>query len=90
MISKKNIQLLLGIGLLLVASYYLAIQKTLILKNQSDRLQSQSEQYRNIPNKLNLLRQKNVYFDSILTNMDFNDTSIQNNLIRIINQNIMF
>lgn len=86
MISKKNIQLLLGIGLLLVASYYLAIQKTLILKNQSDRLQSQSEQYRNIPNKLNLLRQKNVYFDSILTNMDFNDTSIQNNLIRIINQ----
>tara|TARA_R110002074_G_scaffold5143_5_gene25263 strand:- start:3283 stop:3792 length:510 start_codon:yes stop_codon:yes gene_type:complete len=86
MISKKNIQLLLGIGLLLLASYYLAINKTLILKKESDKLQSQSEQFNNIPKRLNILKQKNIYFDSILNHLDFNDTSIQNSLIRLINQ----
>lgn len=86
MINNKNKYLALSIILMLLLSYYLAIDKTLLLRRESIRLEKQSEQYSNIPKKLNLLLQKNKYYDSVLDGMDFNDTSIQNNLIRTINQ----
>lgn len=86
MIHTKNKYLGIGIILLLGLSYYAAIDKTLILREESVRLTNQSEQYNNIPKKLNLLLQKNKHYDSVLNGMDFNDTSIQNNLIRTINQ----
>ncbi|MEP2239658.1 MAG: hypothetical protein ABJI22_14920 [Maribacter sp.] len=86
MVNKKNKILLLGIAALLLASYHLAIKKTLQTRAELKILENESKIYHDIPNKLNLLSQKNTYFDSILKKMDFNDTSIQNNLIRTINQ----
>ncbi|WP_437368371.1 hypothetical protein [Maribacter litoralis] len=86
MVNNKNKLLLLGIGVLLIASYHLAIKKTFQSRTELKALENESKIYYNIPNKLNLLSQKNNYFDSILAKMDFNDTSIQNNLIRTINQ----
>ncbi|SNR63013.1 hypothetical protein SAMN04488009_2841 [Maribacter sedimenticola] len=86
MINKKNKLLLLSIGILLIASYYLAIKNTFQLKNEYSILKRKSEQFKNIPLKLGILNQKKVFYDSILDKMDLNDTSIQNNLIRTINQ----
>jgi hypothetical protein len=51
-INNKNKLLFLGIIALLIASYYLAINKTLLLRNESQRLGAQVEQFKDIPNKL--------------------------------------
>ncbi len=83
-ISGKNKLLGTGILTLLVLSYMLAIKKTISLKNESKQLEEQVTRFSDIPNKLMVLNQKNEYYDSILGSMDFNDTSLQNNLIRTI------
>lgn len=85
-IDNKNKLLFLGIVAMLFASYYLAINKTMLLRKESHRLSEQVEQFKDIPNKLAILSQKNIYYDSILGEMDLVDTSIQNNLLRTINQ----
>lgn len=85
-IDNRNKLLFAGIIIMLFASYYFAIDKTLVLRKESERLSTQVEQFKDIPNKLAILNQKNVHFDSILGKMDLVDTSIQNNLLRTINQ----
>lgn len=85
-INSKNKLLFLSIAILLFASYKLAIDKTLMLKQEHERLGEQVEQFKDIPKKLSLLSQKEKHYDSILGKMDLVDTSIQNNLLRTINQ----
>lgn len=85
-IDNRNKLLFAAIVALLIASYYLAIDKTLLLKNEHSRIQEQVEQFKDIPQKLSLLHQKDRHYDSILGKMDFVDTSIQNNLLRTMNQ----
>lgn len=85
-IDNRNKLLFLGIVILLFASYQLAMNKTILLINESQRLEAQVEQFKDIPNKLAILNQKDTYYDSILGKMDLVDTSIQNNLLRTINQ----
>ena len=85
-ISLKNKLLFAGIAVLLFASYKLAINKTLWLRDECQRLELQVEQFKDIPQKLSILGQKDRYYDSILGQMDLVDTSIQNNLLRTINQ----
>lgn len=85
-IDNRNKLLFLGIAILIFASYQLAINKTILLRKESQRLEVQVEQFKDIPNKLAILNQKDTYYDSILGNMDLVDTSIQNNLLRTINQ----
>lgn len=85
-IDKRNKLLFGGIVVLLIASYQFAINKTVLLRSESQRLNLEVEKFKDIPNKLALLNQKNVYYDSILGKMDLVDTSIQNNLLRTINQ----
>ncbi len=85
-IDNRNKLLFLGIVILLFASYRLAVNKTILLINESQRLEAEVEQFKDIPNKLAILNQKDTYYDSILSKMDLVDTSIQNNLLRTINQ----
>lgn len=85
-IDNRNKLLFLGIAILIFASYQLAINKTILLRKESQRLEVQVEQFKDIPNKLAILNQKDTYYDSILGKMDLVDTSIQNNLLRTINQ----
>lgn len=85
-IDNRNKLLFLGIVALLFASYYLAINKTLLLRKETHRLRTEVEQFKDIPNKLDILSQKDIHYDSILGKMDLVDTSIQNNLLRTINQ----
>ncbi len=85
-IDTKNKLLFLGTALLLFTSYKLAISRTLALWEESRRLETQVEQFGDIPKKLSLLSQKNSYYDSILGKMDPVDTSVRNNLLRTLNQ----
>lgn len=85
-IDKKNKMLFAGMLLLLLVSYQFAINKTILLGKESKRLNIEVEKFKDIPNKLSILHQKNIHYDSILGKMDLVDTSIQNNLLRTINQ----
>lgn len=72
--------------LLFFASYKLAIQKSIAARNECRELTSRSGPTGDIHEQIALLRQKEVYFDSILAKMDIGDTSPQNNLLRVLNQ----
>ena len=85
-IDTKNKLLFLGIAILLFASYTFAIDKTFLLKKESKLLEIQVALFKGIPKKKSILTQKNKYYDSILGKIDLVDTSIQNNLLRTINQ----
>lgn len=85
-INTKNKLLFLGIVILVFASYKLAINKTMWMRGEYQRLELQVDKFKDIPQKLSILGQKNSYYDSILGKMDLVDTSIQNNLLRTINQ----
>ncbi len=85
-INTKNKLLFLGIAILLLASYKLAINKTMWMRGEYKRLELQVDKFKDIPKKLSILEQKNSYYDSILGEMNLVDTSIQNNLLRTINQ----
>ena len=85
--SKKKIQLLIGgILLLLFVCYKLALQNTLDVKGEYNRLIASTESLKDTPKRLSLLHQKENYFDSILNQMDLGDTSMQNNLLRVLNE----
>lgn len=85
-LDKRNKLLLAGIAVLLIVSYQFAISKTIVLRKESKRLHTEVEKFKDIPHQLSLLNQKNTHYDSILGKMDLVDTSIQNNLLRTINQ----
>ncbi|MEM9144204.1 MAG: hypothetical protein AAGA86_14535 [Bacteroidota bacterium] len=85
-INRNNKFLFLGILLLLFLSYTLAIDKTLALKVESQKLEAQLAPFKDMPKKRSLLHQKEKYYDSILEKMDLMDTSVQNNLLRILNE----
>ncbi|MDC6390960.1 hypothetical protein PP182_19900 [Maribacter sp. PR1] len=85
-LDKRNKLLLGGILLLLVASYYLAIDKTFAVRRQYIDLSQEVGQFSNLPQKLGMLEQQEVYYDSILTSMDIKDTSFQNTLLKALNQ----
>ncbi len=85
-INGKNKLLFLGIVLMLLASYRFAITNTLDARKESQRLEQQKDQVGNIPKTMAALRQKESYYDSILKKLDIGDTSVQNNLLRTINE----
>lgn len=85
-ISNKNKLLFLGIIIMGILSYNLAIVKTFEARKEFSRLKTQTEKVKDIPKQLSILAQKENQYDSILKRMDFIDTSIQNNLLRVINQ----
>ncbi len=88
-ISLKNKLLFAGTLLLFLASYKLAIRNSIAALHEYRELTSRSDLTGDIPEKIAILRQKEIYFDSILSKMDLGDTSIQNNLLRVLNQEAM-
>ena len=84
-IDTKNKLLLLGLAILLFASYKLAIEKTLLLRKEYLLLENQVENAENLPKKIAALEQKESYYDSIIAKMD-TGISVQNDLLKTINQ----
>ncbi|WP_299535718.1 hypothetical protein [Ulvibacterium sp.] len=85
-LDKRNKLLIAGCLVLLFATYKLALSKTMAIHREHGNLKSKSIQAGDIPVQLAILAQKEQYYDSIMQQMDIGDTSIQNNLLRTINE----
>ena len=83
--QQKNTVLIVSFVMALILCYQLAIKNTLQLKDQHKHLVNEAVSLKNAPQQLSLLKQKNIYYDSLLTKFQLNDSSIQNNLLKVIN-----
>lgn len=83
--QKKNTILIVSFVLVLILCYQLTIKHTLQLKEQHSQLKREAASLKDSPQQLAILKQKNVYFDSLLTKFQLGGSSIQNNLLKIIN-----
>lgn len=83
--KSKNIFALLGFVVVIIMAYHLAIKKTIELKQEHDKLSQESELLKNIPRQLSILKQKESYYDSVLSKYHLQGTSIQTNLLKTIN-----
>ncbi|WP_179317211.1 hypothetical protein [Winogradskyella undariae] len=83
--KQKNIALIIGFIVALFLCYQLAISNTLQQKNQYNTLKAQELLFKNAPKQLSLLKQKEVYYDSLLTKYQLDGSSIQNSLLKVIN-----
>ncbi len=84
--NYKNIILVFGFILSLFICYQLAFSKTLELKKQKEKLLQEEAIFKNIPKQFSLLKQKEHYYDSILTKYQLKESSLQNNLLKTLNQ----
>lgn len=84
--KNKNLLLISAFLLMIVVCYKLAISKTFEQKKQYEKLKKQELLFVNAPKKLSLLRQKQVYYDSLLNKYQIDESSIQNNLLNTINK----
>ena len=83
--QQKNIALIVSFVFALILCYNFAIKNTLQLKKQHKHLANEAVLLKNAPQQLALLKQKNVHYDSLLTKFQLGGSSIQNNLLKIIN-----
>lgn len=83
--KTKNLVLVAAILVVVLLCYQLAISKTFQLKNDYKNLQAEQALLENAPEKLSLLVKKQVHYDSILNKMNLGNTSMENNLLRVIN-----
>ncbi|GAA3553780.1 hypothetical protein [Snuella lapsa] len=83
--KTKIILLLLGFLLTLTLCYQLAISKTIELNVTYKDLKQQEALYKNAPRQMSLLKQKQHYYDSLLTKYQLQGNSVQNNLLKSIN-----
>lgn len=84
--KQKNIALIIGFVFTLFICYKLAIDKTIHQKQQFDNLSEEILLFKNAPKQLSFLKQKEVYYNSLLTKYQLEDgSSIQNNLLKVIN-----
>lgn len=78
--------LIIGFILALIVCYQLAINKTLEQKEQYSVMSKEALMFKNAPKQLSLLKQKEIYYDSLLTKYQLDGSSIQNNLLKVINR----
>lgn len=83
--KNKNILLVIGFILVIIVCYILAFSKTMNLKNDYNDLKKEELLFKNTPKQLSLLMKKQRYYDSLLNKYQVNGGSIQNNLLRTIN-----
>lgn len=86
MTSKtKNTILILSFLITLMVCYQLAIVKTIDLKKEYNNLKQQEILFANTPKQVMLLKQKQQYYDGLLSKYQLNGSSVQNNLLKTIN-----
>lgn len=83
--KTKNMLLLLGFILALYICYQLAFAKTFEMRKAYKSLSNEELLFKNTPKQLSLLKQKERYYDSLLTRYQLSGSSIQNNLLKTLN-----
>lgn len=82
--KQKNILLVIGFVLILFICYQMAISRTLEQKQQYSKLSKEELLSKNAPKQLSLLKVKEKHYDSLLTKYQLDESSIQNNLLKVI------
>jgi len=82
--KTKNIVLISGFVIVLIACYKFAILKTLEAKYEYKSLIQEEELFKNTPKQLSILKQKQKYYDSILVSNKLEGNSLQNSLLKVI------
>lgn len=83
--KTKNIVLIVGFLLTVVIAYKYAIVNTLQLKSEYKTLKQEAIVFNNLPSQLSSLKQREKYYDSLLTKYQLNESSMQNSMLRTIN-----
>lgn len=83
--KNKIIVLIAGFILALLLCYRLAISRTITLKQEYQSLRNQEILFKNTHAQMTLLKQKQHYYDSLLSKYHRNDGPLQNNLLKVIN-----
>lgn len=83
--KQKNILLVIVFIITLFICYQLAIRKTLDQKRQFNVLNQEALLFKDGSKKLYLIKQKEHYYDSLLTKNQLYGSSVQNNLLKFIN-----
>ncbi|MFV0573284.1 MAG: hypothetical protein ACK5M1_12780 [Xanthomarina gelatinilytica] len=83
--KTKNVWLVIGFIIALLLCFRFAISNTLEQKEAYTKLKKQELLFKNTPKQMSLLKQKQIYFDSILTKYQLDGSSIQNNLLKTLN-----
>lgn len=83
--KNKNIVLVVGFFLALIVAYNYAISNTLKERKSYITLKKQELLFKNAPKQLSVLKQKEKHYDSLLVAYKLNGHSIQNNLLKTIN-----
>lgn len=83
--KTKIMTLLVGFFLALILCYQLAISKTVALKKEYNSLEQQELLFKSTPKQVSLLKQKEKYYDALLSKYQLNGSSVQNNLLKTIN-----
>ncbi|MEM7485662.1 MAG: hypothetical protein AAF348_10690 [Bacteroidota bacterium] len=65
--------------------YKFAISNTLALRKEYRSLKAEEQLFKDIPQQLVFLSKKEKYLDSLLQKLNLNNTSMENNLIRLVN-----
>lgn len=83
--KTKNIYLVCSFALLFVIAYQYSFSNTISAKKDYDSLKKETVAFDNMPMQLAVLKQKEKYYDSLLTIYKLKDNSIQNSLLKTIN-----
>ncbi|WP_047415878.1 hypothetical protein [Cellulophaga sp. Hel_I_12] len=83
--NNKLTLLILSILIALFVCYNFAIKNTIQLHKEHNKLLKEVVFFNNISDELALLNRRKRYNDSILLEMNLENTSIENNLLRILN-----
>lgn len=83
--KTKNIILVVAFLLTVVIAYKYAIANTLQLKSEYNTLKQEAVVFDNMPQQLSSLKQREKYYDSLLTKYQLGESSMQNNMLRTIN-----
>lgn len=83
--KTRNIILVVGFLLTVIIAYKYAIANTLQLKSEYKTLKQEAVVFDNMPQQLSSLKQREKYYDSLLTKYQLGESSMQNSMLRAIN-----
>lgn len=83
--KTKNILLIIGFFIVVMIAYKYAIANTLQLKSEYKTLQQEALVFDNMPVQLSSLKQREHYYDSLLTKYQLGESSMQNSMLNAIN-----
>jgi hypothetical protein len=84
--SSKNFLLIAGFFLVLLVAYQYSFSKTFEVMNELEELKIQVEQNSGSLQNIHSLKTKEVYLDSIISGNRVGNTSLQNNLLQVLNK----